>query len=501
MSQSATLFVVTIFLIHPLFVDYRIYYGIEAAKQSFFRISAIIFFLTIFLFSLTAPALYHGFNWKRLIRGIRIYEWPLIAYIFIMIISTIFAENKEIAINGGTERSEGLLMMLTYIGVCLLVGRLYKPKEWIFYVLCGTAALVASYGIFQYYGMDFLGLYPSDLPSQTGNNMKYFATMSNRNLASTYFCLAFCISLVMFCKKTIKAYRLFFPLGLIIFYALLVGQTESGYIGIIMSIALAFPFITSTRQEAARFFLMLAGCLGIMWVQIMVGLSDPIFSSYWAFARPYLLPAILMLLALTAAFYFIKIPPFLAKTTRFAWYALVIVILVVFVCSIPMLAVATGNSSLNEMSAMLHGEFDDNFMSKRMMVWKRAVPMIPDRLLFGHGPDNFFYSFNMVYFDEYYPVLGLRYDKLHNEYMQTLFDNGLLGLISMLAFYGSLIYMARKKLNDPLILGLLVALLCFMVQAFFNFVSPISHPVVWTLWGVLGALLYGNGSIEHKMRN
>jgi O-antigen ligase len=415
-----------------------------------------------------------------------------------MIISTIFADSTDIAIYGGTVRNEGLLMMLTYIGACVLIGRLYMPKEGVFYVLCGTATLVAGYGIFQFYGFDFLVLYPTDLPPQTGNNLLYFATMSNRNLASTYLCLAFCVALVMFCGKTKKAHWYFLPLGLIIFYALLVCQTESGYIGLVVSIVLALPFIVSTRQAAARFFLMLAGCLGIMWIQIVVGLTAPIFSSYWAFARPYLLPAVLVLLALAATLFFIKIPPLPVKVTRVAWYALVIVLLVVFISSVPMLAAMTGNSSLNELSSILQGEFDDNFMSKRMLIWKLAVPMIPDRLLFGHGPDNFSYSFNEACIDEYFPVIGEKYDKLHNEYMQTLFDNGLLGLISMLTFYGSIIYSARKKLNNPLMLGLVVALLCYMGQAFFNFVSPIAHPVVWTLWGVSGALLYENRQANLK---
>ena len=133
-----------------------------------------------------------------------------------------------------------------------------------------------------------------------------------------------------------------------------------------------------------------------------------------------------------------------------------------------------------------------------MMVWKRALSMVPDRLLFGYGPDNFSQSFNAVHHEAIYAAQHQVYDKLHNEYLQVLFDDGLLGLLSLLGFYGALIFAARKKLDNPMVLGLTVALLCHMAQSFFNFVSPFAHPVAWTLWGILGALLYQNGQKSGK---
>lgn len=492
MSKTAMLFVLAIFLIHPLFIDSTLYFAITEAKQAFFRVCAILFFSAAFFFSLTVPGFYRRFTWKGIVQGVRVYEWPLIAYALVMIVSTIFADSTKIAILGGSSRNEGLLMMLTYIGVCVLVGRLYKPKDWVFYVLCGAAALVAGYGLCQYYGADFLGLFPAEAGTQTGSAFTYFSTMSNRNVASTYFCLAFCISLVMFSHKTKKAHWAFLPLGLLFFYALLIGRTESGYVGLVVSIAIAFPFILSTRQAAARFLLMIAGCLGMMWIETTVALTNPIFSSYWASIRPYLLPAALAFLAVAVALFFIKLPPFPAKALRIAWYALLVVLVIVFVSVLPQLAEMTGNTSLTQLADIAQGNLDDSFMSGRMMVWKRALSMVPDRLLFGYGPDNFSQSFNAVHYEAIYAAQGQVYDKLHNEYLQVLFDDGLLGLLSLLGFYGALIFAARKKLDNPMVLGLTVALLCHIVQAFFNFVSPFAHPVAWTLWGVLGALLYQN---------
>lgn len=493
------LFVLAVFLLHPLFIDITLYSGITKAKQDFFSVCAIAFFSMLFFFSITTPGFYRRFNWQGFIRGIRPYEWLLLAYALVMIVSTIFADSKSIAIKGGSYRNEGLLMMFTYFGACVLVGRFYKPKEWMLYVLCGTAALVAAYGLCQYYGADFLGLYPAEYGTQTGSAFTYFSTMSNRNVASTYFCLAFCVCLVMFAHQTKKAHWAFLPLGLLLFYGLLIGQTESGYVGLIVSIAIAFPFILSTRQAAARFFLMIAGCLGMMWLETTIALTDPIFASYWAFMRPYLLPASLILLAIAGVLYFGKIPLSLPpKASRIAWYALLVVLVIVFVSVLPQLAAVTGNPSLKQLEGILQGDLDDSFMSGRMMVWKRALSMVPDRLLFGYGPDNFSQSFNAVHYDAVVAAQNQVFDKLHNEYFQVLFDDGILALLCLLSFYGVLLFAARKKLGGPILLALTVALLCHMVQAFFNFVSPFAHPVAWTLWGVLGALLYENEQESRK---
>ena len=44
--------------------------------------------------------------------------------------------------------------------------------------------------------MDFLYLNPSRLDGQIGQEFIFFSIMSNRNAASTFFCLAFCVCVV-----------------------------------------------------------------------------------------------------------------------------------------------------------------------------------------------------------------------------------------------------------------------------------------------------------------
>lgn len=497
LAKAAGVFVLAIFLIHPFFMNPTTYYTITEAKDGFFRLSAILFLLFSLFIVATIPGFFRLPPWRQLAREVRLYEWPLLAYGLLLLLATLFADSVPLAVWGGSTRNEGLLMMSLYLLVCVAVGRLFRPRDGALLVLCGAAALVAAYGICQHYGLDFLGINPPVLEGQIGQQMVFFSTMSNRNVASTYLCLAFCVCVGMFTAKTRPAHWAFLPLGLVIFYGELLARTESGYLGLFVSIAFLFPLLARTARQAARFFAMMAGCLGALWVETTVSLRDPIFQSYFAFTRPYLLPGALAVLAVAAVLYFVKLPPLPPRVGRWlplVWCLVVLAVAaVVLTTLVPYLAQVTENASLDELAAILQGDFQDQFMSGRMMAWKRALSMIPQRLLLGHGPDNFARSFNAVHEEAIYAAQHQVFDKLHNEYLQILFDNGLPALLAMLAFYGTLIYGAAKKSRDPMVLGILLALVCHMVQAFFNFVSPFAHPITWTLWGVLGALLYRDG--------
>lgn len=132
-SKTVMLFVLAIFLLHPLFIEQTLYYSYNNtdAKQSSFAGLAVLLFFTLFLFTLIIPGFYKWINWKGkgFIRRIQPYEWALLAYALVLIISTIFADSRHIALKSGSICHEGLRMMSAYFGVYVLMGRLYRPKE------------------------------------------------------------------------------------------------------------------------------------------------------------------------------------------------------------------------------------------------------------------------------------------------------------------------------------------------------------------------------------
>lgn len=76
------------------------------------------------------------------------------------------------------------------------------------------------------------------------------------------------------------------------------------------------------------------------------------------------------------------------------------------------------------------------------------------RLVFGWGPENFGNAYNAYYNPAYYKYSAVWFDKAHNQVLDVLVANGLLGLLAYLALwgfavYGLLKYSARDRNEGP----------------------------------------------------
>ena len=115
------------------------------------------------------------------------------------------------------------------------------------------------------------------------------------------------------------------------------------------------------------------------------------------------------------------------------------------------------------------------------------------RPLFGIGPDNFKTVFAYYFGEEaadQFPASSGGVDKAHNEFLDVLVDNGILGFAAYMAFFGFLLYYAfrnadRKKYSP--VFGVAVA--GFMAHAFFGYQLPIQSPCMWVMLGAAGAVI------------
>lgn len=485
-SGIARFFVLALLVIHPLTITSRTYYNITKTKLISFRIIFSVFMGALLLLALYA----YWRTGSRKPKGqiqLRPYEWALLAYWIAMLIATLFAVYPKEAWLGSSLRNEGFLMQTAYLLTCIVIGRLYRPRQEDFLFFCIVAALVAGYGIFQFYGLDFLHFLPPQVADNKGTKLIYYSTMSNRNVLSTYLCLAFSIGTVSFCRIESPIRWGFLPTTLTVFYMLMAGNTEGGYLGLLFAFALAFPFLTDSRTHSFRLFSLLSGCM------ILLSIFGRTLEAFdWKAAlrgmAPFGLPMAVVFLVLALVSRFAPLPSLSPKAYRIGWCIFLIIVLVAGSIILPLLAEITGSRALREAAAMLEGEFNDNFGSYRMFIWKRTITLIKERPIFGHGPDNFYPVFSDHFAEESWEKHGQDYDKAHNEYLQVWFDSGLLGLLSLLAFYLLAIWGARKRLGEPLPLALALAMLGFLGQAFFNFSTPFVHPIIWAIWGILAGM-------------
>ena len=112
------------------------------------------------------------------------------------------------------------------------------------------------------------------------------------------------------------------------------------------------------------------------------------------------------------------------------------------------------------------GNVQDTYGTSRIYIWKNTLQIVPKYLLHGAGIDNFYYAFG----DEplYSPGRNTYYDKTHNEYLQILITEGIFCLITYLCMYAILTFRGIKSSFKNKQIYLILPIIGYLVQAFFN---------------------------------
>ncbi len=118
-----------------------------------------------------------------------------------------------------------------------------------------------------------------------------------------------------------------------------------------------------------------------------------------------------------------------------------------------------------ETKEIVKGNINEDYGTKRIFIWKNTLKIVPDNLLNGVGIDNFYYAFGSK------PLSKGRFffDKAHNEYLQILITEGIFALISYLCLYFIIVKRGVKRVFKNKQIYLLLPVIGYLVQAFFNF--------------------------------
>ena len=149
----------------------------------------------------------------------------------------------------------------------------------------------------------------------------------------------------------------------------------------------------------------------------------------------------------------------------------------------------------NEIGQILRGNFDDKLGHSRLFTWKLCFSLVQHRPLLGNGPDNFktiTYLQGDYYTKQINEFFGDRaLDKAHNEFIDILMSNGIIGLVCFAAFLCALLYYAfrRSGKGTGAAAPLGVAVLAYAVHAFFGYQLPLQSGVMWALMGLCAAYI------------
>lgn len=118
----------------------------------------------------------------------------------------------------------------------------------------------------------------------------------------------------------------------------------------------------------------------------------------------------------------------------------------------------------NETTEIIKGNIDGDYGTNRMYIWTRTLEIVPKNIIHGVGIDNFYFAFG----DKPIGRKQWFFDKAHNEYLQILICEGIFSLLSYLAFFAVIVIRAIKESYKENTIYLLLPVLGYLAQAFFN---------------------------------
>lgn len=487
------IYVVVMFAIFPLYLNAEKYIHLTQHKAKFFFVFTILFLMSL-------PILYLArFDGKKKLSGktpplkLAFEEWALIGYLLVTLLAAIFTPYPEFVFWGYTERYDGLMTILLYGGIFFAVSRYYNPRELDFLLFAISSMLVSAIGILQYYGVDPFALFPYDLlPGYTEKTIIFRTTLGNVDVVSSYLSVTIALFGMLFVKYPGKYRPWYLAAAALNTYMLMVGGAEAGMAGVLAAFVIAIPYVMERYQEAGR--LLFLGFVCALTVFLFNLTNEPALSAKVLQSRWLMLS--LLLLALSGVVFFagprVKLH-WKASALRITGIVLIVILLLGGLAVIEVLGSAQTGGTLYDARQILHGTLPDEAGSYRGYVWKNAFTLLRERTpadqwLIGSGPDTFVNRFEpfraetMAKFNQYY-------DKAHNEYLQILFCQGILGLAAYLLFLVGLFRKAAvRAFSDPLLFACSIACLSYLVQAFFSISLPITAPLLWILLGVVHLL-------------
>jgi O-antigen ligase len=124
--------------------------------------------------------------------------------------------------------------------------------------------------------------------------------------------------------------------------------------------------------------------------------------------------------------------------------------------------------------------------SGRIEILNISWSAFKDNPFIGWGPDTLKYRLDSQYSEkhqEYINKHSAYIDKSHNEFLEYAVSNGIWNLISYLLLLGLIMYKLIENINNNLFKVLLLTLLGYLVQSFFNISVIMVAPIFWIFLG------------------
>ena len=471
-------------IIFPLIVDKTGFFHILECKwYSFVSIASTYVILNVLIF-----LYYLIFKRVKIYKSIKlsIVHYLALAFLLVNIISCFispFFKNYDLFI--GVGRGEGLIAMSLYCLSFFFVSLFSKFKRRYITYFTISSIFVSLICILQYIGFNPFNMFQKGIGI---HNVSFMGTIGNVDFISAMYCLLLPVSFstYIFLEDSSKYEKILCILSIIMgFFIIGIIDVQSGKVAFLGTLILIIPFIITNNKRLSRLLVMISAVLSAYWVNLIINpeyhydMQKLIFNVQFNFI-------ILLLIIISGVLIYLS---FVIKNMKYDYsknkdiikkiYLIIIAIGVIGIIGIYLIKIPRG--FLYEIHELLHGNFDDNFGTYRIFLWKRTIPLLSEFPLLGSGPDTFAIRFMARYTEDIASIGPLTInDTAANVYLTILINLGIIGFINYLSFIISQIIEGIKKINKYSAI-FLITIICYVIQDCFNLSLVIVTPIFWIL--------------------
>lgn len=485
LNRITGIYIFMIIILFPMLVDETGFLKIFEYKYKCFLSISLVY-----LISCTIIVMYNLFKKNNILKDKRLGKMQMLGLIFLFLnIISYFASpylnTHDLFI--GVGRREGLLTSCLYILSFLYVSYFgeFKKKYILYFSI--SSILINVVAILQFVGFNPFNMYQNGIGT---HNVSFMATIGNIDFISAIYTILLSISFTSYIflknnkyEKMVHLLSVF--LGSFIFQII---DVSSGKLAFGVILILILPFIFATNERLSN-FLKLIG-LVLLSTAINIFMNIEYHYDIGKLGFYFKVDLVLILLLIIAFVLFIlskslkKLKYDVIDNKKIIKFYYLFLVIVVIIAIIMLYLIPFKSGFLYEVHELLHFNFDDNFGTYRIFLWKRTIPLIKDYFWFGSGPDTFVLRFMPLYSEDIASIGPFSInDTAANIYLTMLINLGVCGTISYIVFLMYSIYSGIKKINIEVFV-FLTAVICYMIQSFFNLSVVIVSPIFWLLLGV-----------------
>lgn len=469
-------------------------------------------------------------------------DWAFGVLILLYTISTLLSRIPIDAFLGGSPynnnsgRNNGLLIFIFFFFVYIVISRFFRAKEYVYVCIAGGSLVVYLIAVLNFFYIDIFKAFGREMSIYYGygdNTIKDFiSTIGNKNIMSAFCCLTIPFLLMLYINSDKKRIKYFYLVsGGIGFSAMLCADSESGFLGLVPTLALILLFYSRKVTLLRKFFISLsamfaaAKLLSLFTVFVKALEKVPfIVDKFFIYDmkdlaakgnskgfgtmqtlfiydnKCFILIAVCIAAALGLWFLEKKKPGYnLPKAVPFAlaaFYALAAAYLAGLFVKYSFLDT---QSKLD--GVMTFFRFNEKWGTHRGFMWIKSFEILKNtsikNVLIGSGPDTFYTAFSPYFSELVRKFNNSTTNCAHNEFLNYLITTGVLGLTAyMTLFISAVIRSVKTAAKNPMAVVFIAPVICYLFQSVVNIANPEVTPVLFIFLALSEAVVRNNKNKE-----